>query len=218
MSNDFIGYLEGYICTTDVDSHGDRITPEAIISIKERIIKKPGLRIIYLQHDTSQPCGKILKLRIDTKGKWKGLWAKTGIFKGREDVLKMCENKELTGFSIAGRILEYKPKIIRKKELKYRFQLEIDPQYWGEIKDILNKENIQREVYLRKALNLPAIISIVTNGLSIIDTLCKYIKSHKKNEQEINIKIVIKELKLNLNIVTPQEIKKYLKENQKDIK
>lgn len=108
MSSNFIGYVEGYICTTDVDSYGDELTSETIDSIKQQIEQNPALRIIYLRHDKkSPPCGEILKLRIATKGEWKGLWAKARIYKDRKDVWEMLENRELTGFSIEGRVLEF---------------------------------------------------------------------------------------------------------------
>jgi len=212
MSSNFIGYVEGYICTTDVDSHEDKLTPEAINNIKKQIEQNPTLRIICLQHDTSQSCGQILELRIETRGKWKGLWAKVGIHEDREDVWKMIENRELTGFSIAGRVLEYELKLIQKEELMYKFDLEVDPQQWTEIKDILDTEGIQSEVYIRKALNIPTIISVVASGLFIIDKLYEYWKNRKKKRQDINIKIVIQERKFDFNEVPPEDIKRYLEE------
>ena len=30
MKKDYIGYVEGYICTTNIDSHGDKLSPENI--------------------------------------------------------------------------------------------------------------------------------------------------------------------------------------------
>jgi len=213
--NKFIGYVEGYICTTNVDSHGDKLTPEAIESIKDQIERDPTLRTMYLQHEVSQPCGEILELRIDTKSEWKGLWAKVGIYKNRKDVLGMIENKELTGFSIAGRVLEeQKLEVCSEKDLIYKFDLEVDPQYWGEIKDILDKKGIQSEVYVRKALDIPVIISVAANGLFIIDKLYDYWKNRKKQGVNINIKIVIEDKKFDFNQVVPEDIETFFNERK----
>jgi len=218
MSSNFIGYVEGYICTTDVDSHGDKFTSEPIDSIKQQIEQNPSLRIIYLQHHKkSPPCGEILKLQIDTKGEWKGLWAKAGIYKDRKDVWEMIENRELTGFSIGGRVLEFERMEACHKEgkLMFKFDLEIDPQSWGEIKELLDRENgVKSEVYIRKAVDIPTIITVVASGLFIIDKLYEYWKNRKRQGQNPNIAVVIRDTKIYFEQSSPEEIKKYLEKNK----
>jgi hypothetical protein len=95
----------------------------------------------------------------------------------------------------------------------YKFDLEVDPQQWREIKDILDKEGIQSEVYIRKALDIPTIITVVASGLFIIDKLYEYWKNRKKRGQNITIfNIVIGNQKFNFDQSSPDDIKKHLKE------
>lgn len=146
MEKDFIGYVMGYICTTDVDSHGDRFPPEFIDNFKKQIDQNPMLRIMKLQHNVKDSSGEMVEYRVDTKGKWKGLWAKVGVYKNRKDVWEMIEKGELTGFSMSVKTSGF------NFTEKNKIFIKISPQYWGDIKDIFDKINIKSEVYLKKAL------------------------------------------------------------------
>lgn len=97
----------------------------------------------------------------------------------------------------------------------FKFDLEVDPQWWGEIKELLDEEkDVKSEVYIRKAVDIPTIIKIVASGLFVIDKLYEYWKNRKRQGQNINITVIIKDNKFNFNQISPEEIKKYLKENK----
>jgi len=147
MKKDFIGYVGGYICTTDVDSHGDRLPTEFIDKFKKQLDQNPMLRIMKLQHNIKDSSGEIFDYRVNKKGKWKGLWVEVGIYKNRKDVWERIEKGELTGFSIS----LISPGFSFTK--KNKIFIKINPQYWHEIKDIFDKINIKTEIYLKKALS-----------------------------------------------------------------
>ena len=211
MKKDYIGYVEGYICTTNIDSHGDKLSPENIENIKKQIDQKPMLRIMKLKHNTKDSCGEMVEYRVDTKGKWKGLWAKVGIYKNRRDVWEMHKSGELTGFSISVKLVEDDSGFMEKD----KFFIKINPEYWHEIKEILDKENIKNEVYLKKAADEGAIFSIIMPvGLLIINILYDYWKTKRENNKNININITIQNKNYNFINSSPDEIKKHLRSLQ----
>ena len=211
MKKDYIGYVEGYICTTNVDSHGDKLSPENIENIKKQIDQKPMLRIMRLKHNIKDSCGEMVEYRVDTKGKWKGLWAKVGIYKNRRDVWEMHKSGELTGFSISVKLVEDDSDFMEKD----KFFIKINPEYWHEIKEILDKENIKNEVYLKKAADEGAIFSIIMPvGLLIINILYDYWKTKRENNKNININITIQNKNYNFINSSPDEIKKHLRSLQ----
>ena len=211
MKKDFIGYVMGYICTTDVDSHGDRFPPEFIDNFKKQIDQNPMLRIMKLQHNVKDSSGEMVEYRVDTKGKWKGLWAKVGVYKNRKDVWEMIEKGELTGFSMSVQTSGFN---FTKKN---KIFIKISPQYWGDIKDIFDKINIKSEVYLKKALGEQAIISIIIPvGLFVIDKIYNYWKIKRENDKSINININIQNKNYNFINSSPDEIKKHLRSLQEN--
>ena len=206
MEKDFIGYVMGYICTTDVDSHGDRFSPEFIDNFKKQIDQNPMLRIMKLQHNVKDSSGEMVEYRVDTKGKWKGLWAKVGVYKNRKDVWEMIEKGELAGFSMSVKTPGF------NYTKKNKIFIKISPQYWGDIKDIFDKINIKNEVYLKKALGEQAIISIIVPvGLFVIDKIYNYWKTKRENDKSINININIQNKNYNFIDSSPDEIKKHLR-------
>lgn len=208
MKKDFIGYIEGYICTTSIDSHGDKFLPEDIDSFKNQIDQNQRLRIMYVKHNIEGPSGEMVEYRVDTKGKWKGLWAKIGIYKNRKDVWEMHKSGKLTGFSVGVKLVEKNSSFTEKD----KFFIKINPQYWHEIKEILDKENIKTEVYLKKALDESAIFSlIITTGYFVIDKLYDYWKTKREKDKNVNISITIQEKNYNFINSSPSEIKKHLR-------
>lgn len=211
MKKDYIGYVECYICTTDVDSHGDKLSPENIENIKKQIDQKPILRIMKLKHNIKNSCGEMIDYRVDKKGEWKGLWAKVGVYKNRKDVWGMIERGELTGFSIGGRLGKFDSSFSKKNKIF----IKITPQYWREIKEILDKENIKNEVYLKKAADEGAFFSIIIPvGLFIINILYDYWKTKRENDKNININITIQNKNYNFINSSPDKIKKHLRSLQ----
>jgi len=211
MEKDFIGYVMGYICTTDLDAHGDRFSPEFIDNFKKKIDQDPMLRIIKLQHNVKDSSGEMIEYRVDTKGKWKGLWAKVGVYKNRKDVWEMIEKGELTGFSVSLKSSGFN---FTKKN---KIFIKIDPQYWREITGIFDKINIKTDVYLKKALGEQAIISIIIPvGLFIIDKIYNYWKTKREDDKNINININIQNNNYNFITSSPDEIKKRLRSLQEN--
>ena len=211
MKKDYIGYVEGYICTTNIDSHGDKLSPENIENIKKQIDQKPMLRIMRLKHNIKDSCGEMVEYRVDTKGKWKGLWAKVGIYKNRRDVWEMHKSGELTGFSISVKLVEDDSDFMEKD----KFFIKINPEYWHEIKEILDKKNIKNEVYLKKAADGGETFSIIIPvGLFIINILYDYWKTKRENDKNININITIQNKNYNFINSSPDEIKKHLRSLQ----
>jgi len=211
MKKDYIGYVEGYLCTTDVDSHGDRFSPEDIDNFKKQIDQKPMLRIMKLKHNIKDSCSEIVSYRVDTRGNWKGLWARIGIYENRKDVWEMYKRGELTGFSIGVRHGKFDSSFSKKNKIF----IKIDPQYWREITGIFDKINIKTDVYLKKALGEQAIISIIIPvGLFIIDKIYNYWKTKRENDKKININITIQNKNYNFINSSPDEIKKHLRSLQ----
>jgi len=214
----FIGYVEGYLCTTDVDSHGDKLTSEDVEDIKRQMDKNPKLRTLYLEHDINQPIGMVLNSEVEVKNEWRGLKAKVGIFQGRGDVWERIKNGKLGGFSIGTRVLRFEQieSIEQTKHgghfnERYSFSLEVSPQWWREIKNLLDKEETKSEVYLKKGIDFPTLIIVIASSLTIIDILYRYYKNKNGKGQNININIVIKNNKFNFNKFSPDEMKKYFR-------
>ena len=65
MEEKFIGYVEGYLTTTDIDLQNDRLTPEAVEDCAKQLKRKPSLRTLYLNHDTTQPIAYIVDFHVD---------------------------------------------------------------------------------------------------------------------------------------------------------
>ncbi|HPO82828.1 MAG TPA: hypothetical protein PK487_07690, partial [bacterium] len=96
------------------------------------------------------------------------------------------------------------------EEAAYKFDLEIDSFLKWEIKEILDKEGVKSEVYIRKAWDIPTIISVTTNALVIVDILHKYWINRKKQGQNITLNIVIGKQKFTFDQSSPDDIKRHL--------
>lgn len=166
LKNNFIGYIEGYVCMTGVDSHGDRILPEFIDNLKKQIDQNPALKKITIQHNIKDSAGEIIEYRVVTKGRWKGLWAKIGIYQKRKDIWERIEKGEITGFSIEAKTADF------NYDKQNSIFLKITSKYWHDVKNILDESNVISEVFLKKSLDAQAIIAIILPvGLFIIDKI-----------------------------------------------
>lgn len=188
LIKEYCGFIEGYIATTDIDKHGDRLTSEVIEDIEVQIRKNPTRRMVNIGHDPNRQIGEILEWRIDSRNDWKGLWAKVGIYRGREDILSMIENGELTAFSYEGAIadkgLEAPSQDERSPPGKHGISLEVSPDLRAQVVEGLRGQHAQVRSIVRKAEDLPAIIELVSASSSIVVTLYEIWKMLKERRRE----------------------------------
>lgn len=204
MAKEFIGYTEGYLTTTDIDAHGDRLTPEAVESFADQLRKDPVKRTLYLQHDTEQPIGYITEFHVETKGEWKGLRAKVGIYATRPDVWEMMQSGKLSGFSFGAKLIEKEVSVMSKKECS--FSIEIEGQYWHEFRDMLVQMGAQVEVYVHKAVDYPTIIEVSCSLLSLAGTIYGVYFLARRKHSEPTIRIARTQRRLNFKDRTVEEI------------
>lgn len=92
-------YIEGYASTNDVDRSGDVVSASVWEKGLENYLKNP---IILAYHSYSQPIGRMVEHKMDSKG----LWIKARISSAAEDVFKLVKDGVLTAFSIGFRIID----------------------------------------------------------------------------------------------------------------
>ena len=85
--------VEGYASTNDIDRAGDVVSAKVWEKGLENYLKNP---IILAYHDHTQPCGRMVEHRVDSKG----LWIKARISSAAEDVFKLVKDSIMTAFSI----------------------------------------------------------------------------------------------------------------------
>jgi HK97 family phage prohead protease len=209
MDEEFIGYVEGYAATTSVDSQGDQLTPEAIEKFADDLRRNPEKRTIYFQHDTTQPMGYITDFYVDTKGAWKGLRIKVGIYKSRPDVWEMIESGKLTGFSYGAKILKMEEHM-RANDNECSFSIEVKDHDWQIIKDILVKMGAKVDVIVQKAADFPTILSVTASTLTIAGLIFQLYTLHKRSKHQKtsghSIVISTKTKKFNFEDNTVEEI------------
>lgn len=217
----YIGYTEGFIATTSVDSDGDMLAPDAIESMASQLRSNPKLRTVYLNHDMSQPVSEIIEFEVRRKGDWKGLWVKVGVFADRADVWRMMERGELTGFSFGARVSEAKTVNSigvdsNNPSEKYNFQIEVDNRSKWDVKDILDSEGIQNQLIVRKAMDAVSIIVVTSASLQIIYVLYAFWQQKRKSERDFNITVNIGNVNVNFSKHTPEEIVSKIEANEED--
>lgn len=181
MDEEFIGYIEGYAATTSVDSQGDQLTPEAIEKFADDLRENLKKRTIYFQHDTTQPMGYITDLYVDTKGAWKGLRIKVGIYKSRPDIWEMIESGKLTGFSYRAKILKMEEHM-RTNDKECSFSIAIRDPDWQIIKDTLLMMGAKVDVTVQKAVDFPTILSVTASTLTIAGIIFQLYTLHKRSK------------------------------------
>jgi len=96
MSIDSI-MIEGYASTVDTDRQGDIVPSTVWKSGVQNYLKNP---VILAYHDHSEPIGRMVDHRIDSKG----LWIKARISAAAGEVFNLIKDGVLTAFSIGFRI------------------------------------------------------------------------------------------------------------------
>ena len=98
MSIDSI-MIEGYASTTDTDRQGDIVPATVWKNGMKNYLKNP---VILAYHDHSEPVGRMVDHRVDSKG----LWIKARISAAAGEVFNLIKDNVLTAFSIGFRIAD----------------------------------------------------------------------------------------------------------------
>ena len=91
--------IEGYASTTDIDRQGDVVPVSVWEKGIQNYLKNP---VILAYHDHSEPVGRMVEHRIDSKG----LWIKARISSAASEVFNLVKDGVLTAFSIGFRIVD----------------------------------------------------------------------------------------------------------------
>lgn len=221
MEEKFIGYIEGYLATTNVDSQGDKLSPEGIEQFADTLSKNPQKRTLFLSHDITQPIGYVTEFHIETKGLWKGIFAKVGIYKSRPDVWRMIQSGELKGFSYGAKVLEMKHRKSPNPECSFSVEVRISD--WHIIKDTLSQMGAHVEAIVQKAADFPTILNVTMGILALpgtiygLYTLYQKLSGRDKNRGTW-MKISTTKRKFNFEDNTVEEIVTEIEMNSKDSK
>ena len=216
MEEEYLGFIEGYAATTDIDSHGDQLSPEGIEKMAEQIKSNPALRIAPYNHDMNQPMGYITDVRVDTKGSWKGLHVIMGVYKSRPDLWEKVKSGEIKGFSYKAKILEMEYK--KMKDIKCSFDIEVNNQDWNQIYDMLTTMGAKVEPVVSKAIDVPTVITVSVSILALpgaiygIYNLWNTLRGKNKGQW---IKIKTKTRYYNFNDNTVEEVIKEIELDSK---
>ena len=91
--------IEGYASTTDIDRQGDVVPVSVWEKGIQNYLKNP---VILAYHDHSEPVGRMVEHKIDSKG----LWIKARISAAANEVFNLVKDGVLTAFSIGFRIVD----------------------------------------------------------------------------------------------------------------
>jgi len=91
--------IEGYASTDDVDRQGDIVPASVWKKGIQNYLKNP---VILAYHDHSEPVGRMVEHRVDSKG----LWVKARISSAATEVFNLVKDGILTAFSIGFRIVD----------------------------------------------------------------------------------------------------------------
>jgi len=186
MEEEYLGFIEGYVATTDIDSHGDQLSPEAIENMAEQIKNNPKLRIAPYNHDMNQPMGYITDVRVDTKGSWKGLHLTMGVYKSRPDLWEKVKSGEIKGLSYKAKIIEMEYQ--KMNDIQCSFDIEVTSQEWNQIYEMLMKMGAKVEPVVSKAIDVPTVITVSLSVLTLpgaiygIYNLWNKIRSNNKGQ------------------------------------
>jgi HK97 family phage prohead protease/HK97 family phage major capsid protein len=91
--------IEGYASTADIDRQGDVVPASVWEKGIQNYLKNP---VILAYHDHSEPVGRMVEHKIDSKG----LWIKARISSAASEVFNLVKDGVLTAFSIGFRIVD----------------------------------------------------------------------------------------------------------------
>jgi len=214
VEEEYIGYTEGYIATTGVDSHGDQLTIENIESMANQLKEKPSLRIPRLQHDIEQPIGYIIDWNVEYKDNWAGIRVKVGYYKSRPDVWEMIQTGQLTGFSFGARVKTQE--VINMPSNECSFDVEVLGEEWHQYDDTLKHLGAKVEADVKKAADFPTILSISCSLLSLAGTIYGIYALSKKTKSDPVIRLKRTQKKITFSDHTVEEIIEEIESSTKD--
>ena len=91
--------IEGYASTDDIDRQGDIVPASVWKKGIQNYLKNP---VILAYHNHSEPVGRMVDHRVDSKG----LWVKARISSAADEVFNLVKDGILTAFSIGFRIVD----------------------------------------------------------------------------------------------------------------
>ncbi len=204
MEDEYIGYTEGYIATTGIDNHGDRLTVEALKSMVKQLNEKPSLRILHLQHDMEQPIGYIIDCYIEYKEDWAGIRVKVGYYKSRPDVWEMVQTGKLTGFSFGARVITQE--VMNMPNDECGFAIEVLGEEWHQYDDTLKLLGAKVVADVKKAADALTILYITCSLLSLAGTIYGVYALSKKTKSNPVIKLKRTQRKITFSDHTVEEI------------
>lgn len=188
--------FEGYGATTLTDKHGDIFTLEHLRLIKDNFDEKKGGMNLLSEHNPKEVIGKIFSMEIEKKKEgWAALKIKGKIFKGKEKEFEKMKNKR--GLSIA--ILYSNCKLTEEEILNANMKIEVSPYFHREFEELLDSLGINYGVHLRKAADIPTIISLVNLAIlglyKLIDLLVALREQKVKEKEKQYITETINEIR-----------------------
>ena len=97
-SNDSSVYIEGYASTNDVDRHGDVVPSSVWEKGIQNYLRNP---VVLAYHDHSQPIGRMVEHKSDSKG----LWIKARVSSAAKQ-FSLIKDGILSAFSIGFRVID----------------------------------------------------------------------------------------------------------------
>jgi hypothetical protein len=205
--SEYIGFIEGYAFTTNIDKHGDRLSPEAIENIAQQMLANPSLRTVNYNHDRNQPMGYITDFHIENKGELKVLRVKVGIYKTRPDLWEKIQSGEISGFSYGAKIVKMESE--KMPDIKCSFTVELDDGDWHRLDDMLTSMGVKPEINVKKSIDVPTTIMLTISILSlpgVIYGIYDLWKKFYKNKKGLWIKIKTTKRRYNFKDNTIDEI------------
>ena len=207
----FCGFTVGFAATTDVDNHGERLTLEALQKMKHTIESDPTRRFMNLNHDRSQRIGEIVDSELVIKDEWAGLKVKTGIYKGREDVLEKIRKGELSGLSIEAIEVKHAGKFSVENAIPA--EIKLNAKYSREVAEILDSIDVGYNREIKKSLDVIVAINLIINNIPLLISTIKLLYDwwQRKSEEEkrqANVTITVNNTIYNFYNDTPEDIAK----------
>lgn len=188
----FCGFISGFIATTSVDSHGDQLTLQCLEKMKEEIDTNPKKKKMTLNHEKGNYIGEIVKTKITQENDIFKLFAEIGIYKEREEVLIMIKKGELTGFSWEG--------FTNQKNFEdSKIKIEVDGKFHHEIEKILEENNIEYEINMKKSADSLTVIGLLLGGISNLLAIIGIIITLKKRKPSLVVNIILNNEKIEIN-------------------
>jgi len=121
----FLGYIEGYASTTDIDRDNEMISESALQKAAQHLLENSS---VFFNHAHSDlPIGVVLASKYVAG---KGLYVKVGISKNHPQIWQAIEEGSLKSFSVAGRFTDWEEVEIVREGKKHQIFKINDLELW----------------------------------------------------------------------------------------